>query len=262
VPASRSGIRAAVEGLADALERQLDALQQLQRDIESHPARDFHKHADTVLSALCQFELARRMRNAGPILSAGEKLVSDLLQTRLAPVVRELVASIVRFEWYFEPLLVPDEGRKVVLGGLATTQADLDARLLLNSAERTALGIAWFLALYLLQPRDRQRVLVLDDPISAFDAPNQSGLISTLRAYVRLTRPQQLIIATHDDQAAAILAQEFAPVNQWPGQSACLRCQRDSSDSTIIRPEPAYTRSSDINAEIEQLGFEEASALS
>jgi energy-coupling factor transporter ATP-binding protein EcfA2 len=261
VPADPSAIRASVEALAAILERQLDALQQLQLDLKSHPVRNFHEHADTVLSALCHFELVRRMRNAGPILNASEKLVGDLLQTRLAPVVRELVASIVRFEWYFEPLLVPDQGRKVVLGGLATTQADLDARLLLNSAERTALGIAWFLALHLLQPADRQRVLVLDDPISAFDVPNQAGLISTLRAYVRLTRPQQLIIATHDDQVAAILAQELAPVDRWPGRSARLRCQRDSSDCTIIRPEPPYTHSGDINAEIEQLGLEEGSAL-
>jgi energy-coupling factor transporter ATP-binding protein EcfA2 len=261
-PANPSEIRAAVEALAAALERQLEAMQQLQRDLESHPARNFHAHADTVLSAMCRFELARRMRNAGPILNASEKLVSDLLHTRLAPVVRELVASIVRFEWYFEPLLVPDQGRKVVLGGLATTQADLDARLLLNSAERTALGIAWFLALHLLQPAGRQRVLVLDDPISAFDAPNQAGLISTLRAYVRLTRPQQLVIATHDDPVAAMLAQEFAPVDRWPARSAGLRCQRDSRDCTVIRPEPAYTHSSNIEAEIEQLGLEESSALS
>jgi ABC-type cobalamin/Fe3+-siderophores transport system ATPase subunit len=105
-------------------------------------------------------------------------------------------------------------------------------------------------------------VLVLDDPISAFDAPNQAGLISTLRAYVRLTRPQQLVIATHDDPVAAMLAQEFAPVDQWPGRSATLRCQRDSSDCTILMAEPAYTHSSDINAEIEQLGLEESSALS
>ena len=262
LPASSSEIRSGVEALVSVLGRQLEALEQLQRELESHPARNFHEHADTVLSALCRFELARRMRKAGPILNASEKLVSDLLQTRLAPVVRELVASIVRFEWYFEPLLVPDHGRKVVLGGLATTQADLDARLLLNSAEKTALGIAWFLALHLLQPADRQRVLVLDDPISAFDAPNRAGFISTLRAYVRLTRPQQLVIATHDDPVAAMLAQEFAPVDRWPGQSVRFRCQRDSSDCTRVRPEPAYTHSSNISAEIEQLGLEEASTLS
>jgi hypothetical protein len=202
------------------------------------------------------------MRNAGPILNASEKLVSELLQQRLAPAVRELVASIVRFEWYFQPLLIPDQGRKVLLGGLATNRPDLDARLLLNSAERTALGIAWFLALHLLQPADRQRVLVLDDPISAFDAPNQAGLTSTLRAYVRLTRPEQLIIATHDDHVAATLAQELAPVEGWPAHAATVRCQRDSSDATTIRLEPGYTHSRAITGEIEQLGLGETPALS
>jgi hypothetical protein len=79
------------------------------------------------------------MRNAGPILNASARLVGELLQDRLAPLVRELMASIVRFEWYFQPLLVPEKGRNIVLGGLATTQPELDARLVLNAAERTAL---------------------------------------------------------------------------------------------------------------------------
>jgi hypothetical protein len=255
-------MRGALSALAATLEAQLQEFQRLDSELGTHPARDFHNHADTILEALCRYELARRMRNAGPILDASEKLVSELLQQRLAPVVRELVASIVRFEWYFQPLLIPDQGRKVLLGGLATSRPDLDARLLLNSAERTALGIAWFLALHLLQPASRQRVLVLDDPISAFDAPNQAGLISTLRAYVRLTRPEQMIIATHDDHVAGTLAQELAPVEDWPTESVTLRCQRDSSDATIIRREPGYTHPRPITREVEQLGLDETPALS
>ena len=260
-PADPATINVAVQELVAALEQQIDTLDRLMHDLESHPARNFQKHADAVLSSLCRFELARRMRNAGPILNASEKLVGELLQDRLAPVVRELVASIVRFEWYFEPLLVPQKGRKVVLGGLATPQADLDARLLLNSAERTALGIAWFLSLHLLQPRERQRVLVLDDPMSAFDAPNQAGLISTLRAFVRLTRPEQLVVATHDEPVAAVLAEEFAPVDAWPAGSVKLRCQRDNSDCSVVRPEPGYSVSCNIASEVEQLGLDEAPAL-
>lgn len=255
-------MRSALTALAATLEQQLQELQRLDGELATHPARDFYQHADSVLEALCRYELARKMRNAGPILNASEKLVSELLQERLAPVVRELVASIVRFEWYFKPLLIPDKGRKVLLGGLATSEPDLDARLLLNSAERTALGIAWFLALHLLQPASRQRVLVLDDPISAFDAPNQAGLTSTLRAYVRLTRPEQLIIATHDDHVAATLSQELAPVENWPTESATLRCQRDSGDATIIHQEPGYTQPRPITREVEQLGLDETPALS
>ena len=260
-PADPAALGSAVQELAAMLEQQIDTLERVRRDLASHPARDFHMHADAMFRALCQFELARRMRNAGPILDASERLVSELLQRRLAPVVRELVASIVRFEWYFEPLLVPEKGRKVVLGGLATSKADLDARLLLNSAERTALGIAWFLALHLLQPPERQKVLVLDDPTSVFDAPNQAGLISTLRAFVRLTRPEQLVVATHDEPVAAMLAEEFAPVDAWPSDSVKLRCQRDSSDCSVVKPEPGVSKSRSIAAEVDQLGLGTEPAL-
>ncbi len=259
-PNDLAAINSAAKELSAVLRVQIDALEGLRRDLKSHPARDFYRHADAVLGSLCEFELARQMRNAGPILNASEKLVNQLLQDRLAPVVRELVASIVRFEWYFKPLLVPEKGRKVVLGGLATSQADLDARLLLNSAERTALGIAWFLALHLLQPPERQEVLVLDDPTSVFDAPNQAGLISTLRAFVRLTQPKQLVVATHDELVASLLAEEFAPVDGWPSESVRLRCQRDSSDCSVVKSEPGLHKSRHIAVEAEQLGLGEAPA--
>ena len=255
-------IQTTTSRLVAVLESHLQQLDRLVEDLASHPARRFTEHADSVLGALCRFELARRMRNAGPILSASERLVAELLQTRLAPIVRELVASIVRFEWYFEPLLVPEKGRKVVLGGLATSREDLDARLLLNAAERTALGVAWFLALHLLQPPERRQVLVLDDPTSVFDAPNQAGMVSTLRAFTRLTRPAQLVVSTHDELVAALLADELAPVDGWPIRSGRLRCQRDSSDCTVIVEGPSRQDALHIASEVECLGLGEATVAS
>lgn len=254
-PVDPDAITGATGELVAVLEAQVQELDRLAGDLATHPARSFVEHADVVQSALCRFELARRMRNAGPIVTASEQLVSELLQTRLAPIVRELVASIVRFEWYFEPLLVPDKGRKIVLGGLATTQPDLDARLLLNAAERTALGIAWFLAVHLLQPQDRQRVLVLDDPTSVFDAPNQAGLISTLRAFVRLTRPEQLVVSTHDEMVAALMADELAPVDEWPTGARRIRCHRDRDHCTVIVATPERQEPLSVEAEIELLGL-------
>jgi hypothetical protein len=253
---------AAAAQLIAVLEEQVQELDRLDSDLATHPARRFAEHADAVLTALCRFELARRMRNAGPILDASEQLVAELLQTRLAPVVRELVASIVRFEWYFQPLLVPQKGRRIVLGGLATSQPDLDARLLLNAAERTALGIAWFLALHLLQPPDRRQVLVLDDPTSVFDAPNQAGLISTLRAFVRLTRPAQLVVSTHDEFVAALLLDELAPVDGWPTGSRRIRCQRDSHDRTVIVAGPERREPLSVETEVKHLGLGEATTAS
>jgi energy-coupling factor transporter ATP-binding protein EcfA2 len=165
--------------LSDALDSHVAALRQLCQRLEGHPARRFGKHREGVMAALCRYELARTLRREGPILQASEQLVCRLLDERLAPVMRELMAAIVRFEWYFKPLQMSSGARRVVLGGLATERDDLDARLLLNSAERTVVGLSWFCALHMLQPPEHRRVLVMDDPTAGFDnAKNTAGFAS------------------------------------------------------------------------------------
>lgn len=231
------------------------ALADLVRRLRTHPAAKFAERAPQVLEAVCRYELARSLRREGPILSASENLITTLLHDRLAPVVRELVGAIVRFEWYFKPLQMPPSGRRLVFGGLATTQQDLDARLVLNAAEGTALGIAWFLALHMLQPPERRAVLVLDDPVSVFDAPNLGGFISTLRAFVRLTRPEQVIVTTHDDVTASLLAEELGPVEQWPSAVALLRCERGEDDRSIVRELQTVAHASSLEDEVERLGL-------
>jgi energy-coupling factor transporter ATP-binding protein EcfA2 len=252
-PAAPEPLVAPLREFLTVLQRQVEALETLARELQRHPARGFSQHAEPVLEAICRFELARGLRRAGPILKASEQLVADLLKGRLAPVVRELVAAIVRFEWYFKPLLIPDAGRKVVLGGLATPDEKLDARLVLNSAERTALGLAWFMALHLLQPPERRRVLVMDDPASVFDSANQAGFTSTLRAFARLTRPEQVVVAVHDDAVAAVLAEELAPVDGWPAAVTRVRCQRDPMDFSVVSAEWTSEESRSIAEEADRL---------
>jgi energy-coupling factor transporter ATP-binding protein EcfA2 len=247
--------------LVAQLQQDADALERLTFDIEQHPGRNFADHVDHVLAAICRFELARTLRREGPIMTASEDLVAELLRERLAPVVRELVAAIVRFEWYFQPLLIPHDERKVVLGGLSTTDPNLDARLVLNSAERTVVGLAWFLGLHLLQPESRRQVLVLDDPTAAFDVINQAGFISTLRAFVRLSRPGQLVITSHDDGLATLFADEFAPVDGWPSAVARIRCERDVDDASIAVPQPGAQAASTVDRELHLLGLLGETAL-
>jgi ABC-type hemin transport system ATPase subunit len=247
---------AAVGELHGAISRHADALLALGDTLERHPARRFAEHAPRVLRAVCRFELARALRGSGPVLRAADDLVGSLLQTRLAPVLQELVAAIVRFEWYFKPLQVLSVDRQIVLGGLATEQNDLDARLVLNAAERTVVGVAWFLALHLLQPPERRRVLVLDDPTGAFDAINQAGLLATLRAFVRLARPEQVVITTHDDALGAVLAEEFAPVDGWPSRVARLRVQRNEDDASVPSPEWSLDEQRWTAEEADALGLE------
>jgi energy-coupling factor transporter ATP-binding protein EcfA2 len=262
IPENPGRIVLALGELTAELARQAAALHALTRELSEHPARRFAEHSERVLGAICRFELARSLRREGPIMRASETLIGELLQDRLAPVLRELVAATGRFEWYFKPLQIPQGDRTFVLGGLATTRPDLDARMTLNSAERHALGVAWFLTLHLLQPAARRRVLVLDDPTSGFDAVNQAGFVATLRAFVRLTRPEQMILATQDDTLAAVLSEELTPVDGWPQSATRIRCRRDGEDhtATTVFDCPAARR--DITEESEILGLHGATAAS
>jgi energy-coupling factor transporter ATP-binding protein EcfA2 len=247
--------------LVQEWQQQASTLESLSSELACHPARTFDRHAERVVEATCRFELARQIRRKGPITAASLSLVSELLKSRLYPVVRELVAATVRFEWYFEPLQLTLEGSEVVIGGLATSRADLDGRLLLNTAERTVVGLAWFLALHMLQPQEQRRVLVLDDPVSAFDSVNRAGFAATIRAFVRLIRPEQVVVATHDDAIAALLAEELSPVEGWPASVFRIRCHRDEDDLSTATVVWTNQHSSDLDADTTSLGLDGESTL-
>jgi hypothetical protein len=255
VPADPKAVAEPLKELCETLQLHSDVLRKVRTQLRGHPARSFGAHRKTVMDSLCRFELAKGLRRGGPILETSERMVSELLDNRLAPIVRELVTAIVRFEWYFKPLQMSTEKKKIVFGGLATDRADLDARLLLNSAERTVLGVAWFLALHMLQPKERRRVLILDDPTSGFDNANQAGFVSTLRAFVRLLEPEQVVVTTHDDAVAAVLVEELAVVDGWPHSVAQLRFQRDKNDVSEVSIEDRSKTTRKVAPETKRLGL-------
>jgi hypothetical protein len=249
----------ALEEYGDLLQRQAAQLEAVAAELDEHPSRSFAAHAERVLEAVCRFESARRLRprkgKKSPIAEASESVVSDLLESRMAPVVRELLAALVRFEWYFKPPEISGEDDKLEIGGIATDQADLDARLTLNAAERSVFGLAWFLGLHLLQPRERRRVLAIDDAAAAFDVPNQAAFVSTLRAYVRLLRPDQVLAVTHDATLAGLLAEELAPVDDWPASVARVRCQRNMVDVSVSSLDWREESSRDFESDLARLGL-------
>jgi hypothetical protein len=255
VPSDPVATAGPLRELCDALQLHSDTLRDVRDQLREHPARSFNLHREAVMDALCRFELAKGLRRGGPILHTSELMVAELLDNRLAPVVRELVTAIVRFEWYFKPLRMSTGKKAVVFGGLATDREDLDARMLLNSAERTVLGVAWFLALHMLQPKERRRVLILDDPTSGFDNANQAGFGSTLRAFVRLLEPEQVVVTTHDDAVAAVLSEELSVVDGWPGSVARLRFQRGRKDVSEVSIEDRSETRLELEPEIQQLGL-------
>jgi AAA domain len=256
-PADPDAIATPLRELAELLQAHGNGLREIRNRLKKHPARGYGTHREAVMDAICRFELARTMRRGGPILETSERIVSELLDDRLAPVVRELVGAMVRFEWYFKPLQMSTGKKRIVFGGLATDRADLDARLVLNSAEQTVLGVAWFLGLHMLQPEKRRRVLILDDPTSGFDNANQAGFASTLRAFVRLLKPEQVVVTTHDDAVAAVLAEELAVVEDWPRSVARLRFQRDENDFSTFSVEDCSNKARKFEPETRRLGLPE-----
>jgi hypothetical protein len=116
-PEKPESILDALGELAAELQRHAGILHGLATEASEHPARHFARHSQRVLGAVCRFELARNLRREGPVMRASETLVGELLQDRLAPLLRELIAATVRFEWYFKPLEIPEETRKLTLGG-------------------------------------------------------------------------------------------------------------------------------------------------
>jgi hypothetical protein len=256
-PANPEAIAAPLRELAEVLQAHGNGLREIRNQLREHPGRRYGAHREAVMDAICRFELARTMRRGGPILETSERIVSELLDDRLAPVVRELVGAMVRFEWYFKPLQMSTGKKRIVFGGLATDRGDLDARLVLNSAEQTVLGVAWFLGLHLLQPEKRRRVLILDDPTSGFDNANQAGFASTLRAFVRLLKPEQVVVTTHDDAVAAVLTEELAVVDDWPRSVVRLRFQRDENDFSTFSVEDCSKKARKFEPETRRLGLPE-----
>jgi energy-coupling factor transporter ATP-binding protein EcfA2 len=234
------------------------SLTRLREDIEAHPGHRVAGQEESLAFALARCELSRNMRLArSPVARASTSLVEAMLQERLFPVVRELVTALTRFEWYFEDLQVAINQGEIELKGLSTTAEGLDIRLLLNAAERDVVGIAWFLSLHLMQARDERRVLVIDDPAEGFDAVNRAGFVSTLRTLVRLARPEQVILTTHDELLADLFEEELAPVAGWPIELVRVRCRRDRDALSVANRREVAPANADLDREERMLGLKQ-----
>jgi ABC-type hemin transport system ATPase subunit len=106
-----------------------------------------------------------------------------------------------------------------------------------------------------MQPPERRQVLVLDDPTAAFDTTNQWSFVATVRAFVRLTRPEQVLISTHDDAVAATLTDDLAPVNDWPREVSRLRCERGPQDASTVTQQALIVDSHYTERELATLGL-------
>lgn len=257
-PNSSEAMLAALEDLHERQTAHSAALSRVASELLRHPGPSFSARSARIMPALCNFELAREVaKPTGAVTRARETLVGRLLDDRLKPVVQELVAALVRFEWYFaDPLEMAVKKRSMQISGLSSSDPNLDIRMLLNEAEKTVVGIAWFLALHTLQSKPDREVLVLDDPASGFDETNKAAFVATLRSLLRMLEPKQVLVTTHDDAVVALLEQELGQVAGWPAEVGILRCSRSADGaSKVVREDPAGPREADIERELRMLSL-------
>jgi energy-coupling factor transporter ATP-binding protein EcfA2 len=228
-------------------------LQQIARQIQQAPLVRLDGNEDDLHHALAQFEVARGLK--APVGRAQEQLLARLLSGPLEPLLSELIAALTRFEWYFHPLRMNVRRGSIELRGLATDSEDLDVRMLLNAGERAIVSLAWFLALYVLQPAGRRSALLLDDPFSTLDENNRAALLATLRTLTRLTRPATLAISTHDRITADALEREFGAVDGWPSEVAHLWFARSPDGTTRVEPTLSPAAEADVESEVTRLGL-------
>jgi energy-coupling factor transporter ATP-binding protein EcfA2 len=210
-------------------------------------------HEETLNEAVAQFELAKALKK--PVSGAQAELLTRLISGPLEPLFVELIMALTRFEWYFRPPKMTVRRGAVGFYGLATDSDKLDVRMLLNAGERAIVTLAWFLALHLLQPLSQRKILVLDDPFSTLDENNQAALVATLRTFARLTRPEMLLISTHDRVVADIIERDFAAIDRWPATVAKLRFTRSPDDTTVANGDVEETPRADYARELARLGL-------
>lgn len=87
----------------------------------------------------------------------------------------------------------------------------------LSSSQLNVLAVSTFLSLNLAIETLPLQLVALDDPLQSLDNVNLLGLADLLR---RVTAVRQVIVSTHDDRLAGLLARKLRPVR--PGQRTRL----------------------------------------
>lgn len=248
-----SDVEGPLIGLRDAIRSRAASAEALAEEVLQLPLVNLEGAEDELHEALAAYEIARRIQV--PLERAQEVMLTRLFETSLRTVLAELVAALTRFEWYFGRFEVDVEKQAVAFRKMVVDSDALDLRMLLNAGERSIVTIAWFLALHLLQPPARRRVLVMDDPLAALDANNAQAAIATLRTIARLTKPDLFLFSTHDLATAESVERELQPVGEWPARTSRLHFSRDSRGLTRAEAADAALAEPDVEDELERLGL-------
>lgn len=194
--------------------------------------------------------LDRIQRQKESVNEVVRNAVANLLEREAGPIWHELVWAFTAFSWYQPcPELEVQHARK----DLAHIETDYGpAAAVFNMAEQNILGLAWFLASYLLVGRMQSRAIILDDPFQQLDDANLSAFVRIFDEVVRVLGAGQVVIALHQPSIYEYLRLEFGGrvvSNQVRGQvdkadherevdksMALWEVQATGTNSSTVRP--------------------------
>jgi DNA repair exonuclease SbcCD ATPase subunit len=145
--------------------------------------------------------------------SAGTKIVASEL-SRIEPLLQRIYATVDPHPSFRAVNFLTRTSRGH--GRLWTSIADAaeqvtveDPGVVLSSSQLNVLAVSTFLALSLAVETLPLQVVALDDPLQSLDTVNLLGLADLLR---RVRASRQVIVSTHDERLAELLALKLRPV--------------------------------------------------
>ena len=146
--------------------------------------------------------------------SANDELVTQQLR-EIEPLLQRIFATVDPHPTFRAVNFLTRTGRG--RGRLWTTLGDStggvhvqEPATVLSSSQLNVLAVSVFLALNLSIPTLPLQVVALDDPLQSLDNVNLLGLTDLLR---RIRGTRQVIVSTHDDRLAGLLARKLRPIS-------------------------------------------------
>lgn len=219
---------------------------QLARSAELAQRADLERRAATLTSELVSREEDLAARIATRDLASGllEKLrevnariVATELQ-RIEPLLQRIYAQVDPHPSFravnFLTRTVRGRGRLwTSLGDRAADVSVDEPAMVLSSSQLNVLAVSTFLSLNLAIDTLPLQVVALDDPLQSLDTVNLLGLADLLR---RIKTPRQVIVSTHDERLAELLARKLRPVYA-EGRTLLLRLQAWSREGPVVEHE-------------------------
>lgn len=118
----------------------------------------------------------------------------------------------------------------------------VDADAILNQAEKSLVGLSWFLTAYLLAGREYSNVLILDDPFQHLDETNIGSFMRVLDLMDRVFNVGQIIVTLHERnhfdsllRLWAVIPSRLPDSTDFGTATACIILRQNESFTSDIQ---------------------------